>query len=44
MKPPPIITARVGTYELMATGDTSGKVYDGVVDLSAPTVAVASKR
>ena len=42
--PPPIpdgswdqvLTARVGTYELLATGDVSGKKFDGIVDLTSP--------
>jgi len=37
-----VLTARVGTFELLATGDTSGKKFDGIVDLTTPTVAVTS--
>ncbi len=37
-----VLTARVGTFEILASGDTSGKKYDGILDLSAPTVAVSA--
>ena len=37
-----VLTARVGTFEMLATGDTSGKKFDGILDLTSPTVAVTS--
>jgi hypothetical protein len=37
-----VLNARVGVFEMVATGDTSGKKYDGILDLSAPTVAVTA--
>jgi hypothetical protein len=33
-----VMTARVGTYEMTATGDISGRTFDGIVDLTTPTV------
>ncbi|HLZ29305.1 MAG TPA: hypothetical protein VKV73_18470 [Chloroflexota bacterium] len=35
-----VILARVGLYEMIATGDTSGRTFDGTVDLSVPTVPI----
>lgn len=37
-----VLTARVGTFEMVATGDISGKKFDGIVDLTMPTVAVTA--
>jgi len=37
-----VLSARVGTFEMIATGDTSGKKYDGILDLTTPTVAVTA--
>jgi hypothetical protein len=37
-----VLTARVGTFEMVATGDVSGKKFDGILDLTSPTVAVTS--
>jgi hypothetical protein len=37
-----VLTARVGTYEMVALGDNSGKTFNGIVDLTMPTVAPAA--
>ncbi|MGI9147242.1 MAG: hypothetical protein ACR2IK_11920 [Chloroflexota bacterium] len=37
-----VLTARVGTFEMLVTGDTSGKTFDGILDLTTPTIAVAA--
>jgi hypothetical protein len=37
-----VLTARVGTFEMIATGDTSGKKFDGILDLTVPTVATTA--
>ncbi len=37
-----VLSARVGTFEIIATGDTTGKKYDGILDLSVPTVGVTA--
>jgi hypothetical protein len=33
-----ILSARVGTFEIVATGDRSGKIYDGIIDLTVPSL------
>ncbi len=33
-----VVTARVGSYTITATGDKSGRSYGAIVDLSNPTV------
>jgi hypothetical protein len=37
-----ILNARVGIFEMVATGDTSGRVYDGILDLTVPSLNYAA--
>jgi LGFP repeat len=38
-----VLVTRVGTYELLATSNTTtNKVYDGILDLTVPTLAVST--